>query len=145
MPRLLKIIGGIIAAAAVVSIIPSNVTESRQKSDIVEFRKSISELCTWLKLQEANHITRSPRMVAVTIPRPWELYEPYDQTARVCVPSESAITLPQAMLALFDGRDYDISCTTTLAKPNSVSARLTTAYVPEEPTATSTFPQKTGV
>jgi len=144
MPRIFKIIGGvIITAAAVVRFIPSNVTERAEQPDFAEFRASISELCTWLKLQEADHITRSPRLVAVTIPRPWEIYEPYDQTARICRPSETVLTLPEAMLALFDGRDAD--CTTTSEQPASVLVALTTSFVPEEPTAASTVPRKTGV
>ncbi|KAE9376152.1 hypothetical protein N431DRAFT_502901 [Stipitochalara longipes BDJ] len=145
MPRLSKIIGFIIAASAVLIFILSEVTERQKAAELLELRNSISKLCTWLDLRRANHITRSPNLVALSIPRPWQIHEPYDQTARVCRPSETVLTLPEAILALFNGHDVELTCASISGKPARVLALLTTTYVPEESTATSDFPQKTGV
>ncbi|KAN0112247.1 hypothetical protein V8E51_005198 [Hyaloscypha variabilis] len=147
MPRLSHIIGFIIAAIAVLTVILSEVSERQEAAERLRIRKYIAELCSWLDLRQANHITKSPRLVALSIPLPWQMHKPYDQTTRICGISETVLAFPEAMAALFDGIKMELTCATTSDKPASALALLTTTYVPEEPTTTSDghFPQETGI
>ncbi len=145
MPRPSRIIGFIISAVAVLIFILSEFAEPQEAAEHLRIRKSITELCSWLDLRQANQITRSPRLVALSIPLPWQNHKPYDQTARIYGISETILAFPEAMAALFDGIKVELTCATTSDKPPSILASLTTTNVPEEPTATSDshFPQKT--
>jgi hypothetical protein len=146
MPRFSKIAGFAIAAFAVLIAIRSEIIERREaaklQAELDKLMKSISEICTRLELDQANHVTRNPWFVAATIPQPWEI-PLYLKTARGCGSDEPVFDFEAALSVLFDMKDADPTSDATTEKPASVSASLTTACVLEETTSHEEIPPET--
>jgi hypothetical protein len=149
MARLPKIAGYVIAAVVVLTIILSEIAERKEAADINaaldDLLASLTKICARLELEKLNHITRSPWIVAATIPQPWEIPRPYRKTPRDCEPDWAAISFEEAGSIYFDLIHDNSSCATTSEKPASALASQTTAYISEKPTSTSKFPRETGL
>jgi hypothetical protein len=149
MARLSKIAGYVIAAVVVLTIVLSEIAERKEAADINaaldDLLASLTKICARLELEKLNHITRSPWIVAATIPQPWEIPQPYRKTPGDCEPDRAAIGFEEAGSIYFDLMHGNSSCATTSEKPASALASQTAAYISEQPTSTGNFPRETGL
>jgi hypothetical protein len=149
MARLSKIAGYVIAAVVVLTIVLSEIAERKEAADINaafdDLLASLTKICVRLELEKLNHITRSPWIVAATIPQPWEIPQPYHRTPGDCEPDWATIGFEEAGSIYFDLIHGHSSCTITSEKPASALASQTTAYISEQPASPSKFPRETGL
>ena len=142
MPKLQAIAGFAITAIAILLAIISEVAEHREAakldSEFAELRKTLSQICSSIEMQKANHITRTLCVGAAKSKPPYEVLQPPRVILENCEPEKTTFEFDAGITALFELRDGSSTCVAPTQKPASVLASLTTTEGSNEFTSTST-------
>jgi hypothetical protein len=153
MPRLQNIGGFVITAIAIILAILSEIVDRQEAvktdTEFAALRKTFSEVCSSIEIQQGNQITRNPCVVVAAksqLPReklqPSRTRSPESLNSRRipenCKPDQITLEVDAEIAALFEIHDGSSTCIRSTRKPASVLVSLITTDKSARNTSAST-------